>query len=177
MKLDVTAIPHPLRWVGVLALLFSVYVVWSAGSGLLRMAPGPADVLFEVSIWGPPFLLLAYIARSWTRWRKLDLPKAGSGARATIAVVGSLLAAGSAAFLILFRPLEDLLLNLAPLSFWDKLSPVLACWLLAGTLMSLGAVVCGIAGAPRLRRPALLSALLLPIWYAMALILIMAMHD
>ncbi len=74
----------------------------------------------------------------------------------------------SAAMLVLLLPLW---------SFAIEHEKFAAAWVGAGMLMAAAATVCGIAGASRLRWPALASALLLPFWLFMAGFLLKAILD
>ena len=123
------------------------------------------DFLFLLALTGVPFLIFLYNLWSWITWSEVA---AEDSRRSGLAIQGLALGGASAAMLILLLPLW---------SFVIEHEKVAVFWVGAGVLMAAAATVCGIAGAPRLRRAALLSVILLPFWLFAAGLLLKAVMD
>jgi hypothetical protein len=149
--------------VGVAAVVFFGYLVWSAHT------PGEPrtvrDFLFLLALTGIPFLLLLYDVWSWISWEELAAQRSR---RTRLALAGSMMGGASAAMLVLLLPIWEFAVQ------HEKLG---ASWVGTGMLMALAATVCGIAGASRLRWLALLSAILLPFWLFASALLLKALLD
>ncbi len=142
---------------------FSVYLVWEAHT------PGEPrtvqDFLFLLGLTGVPFALLLFNLWSWMSW---DGASAANRRRGRLALAGLAMGTASAAMLVLLLPLWEIGVE------HERLA---VCWVGSGMLMSAAGTVCGIAGSPGLRRPALLSVLLLPFWLFAAGVLLKAVLD
>lgn len=123
--------------------------------------PQVKDILFVLAVFGVPYLVFAFIV--WTaRWEWRP------GARPRLAMLGAAAGGASAAMLLLLLPLWSVLVGRDALA---------AGWVIGGVALGLAATVCGIGGAPKLRRPALASVLLLPFWFFAAVLLLKASLD
>lgn len=159
----------PLGLVILAAVIFFAYMVWAPHENF-RLLPDLADRIVFFVAFSIPFLLLGYAVWYWTRWPKSKPEERQEGTKASL--TGSILAAASAVLLILLQPMIDTAFHVysrESLSGGVNLQGLEANWVWAGVLMAIIGVVFGIAGAPRLRRPAVCSLILLPIWGYIAL--------
>ena len=162
-KMEIWLRRHRGLLVAALAVAFLGYLVWEAHTpGEARTMP---DFLFLLALTGVPFLIFLYNLWSWITWSEVA---AEDSRRSGLAIQGLALGGASAAMLILLLPLW---------SFVIEHEKVAVFWVGAGVLMAAAATVCGIAGAPRLRRAALLSVILLPFWLFAAGLLLKAVMD
>jgi len=155
------------RWLFPIAvLIFLLYAGWNAHTpGQPRTVK---DFLFVLEVFAIPFGVFVYAVSSSFKWQGIAAVGDGVGLRHRIAILGSVLGSASAALLLLFLPLWSIAVD----------HPLLQdCWLVAGVLMSVGAVLCGMVGAPKLRRPGLFSIALLPFWGVLATLLLKATMD
>jgi len=158
---------HNQRWlVATAILIFVVYAAWSAHT------PGQPttvkDFLFVLEVFGVPFAFFVYAVSWWPYWRGLATGRLLSGSRPRIAVIGSVLGAVSAGLFLLFLPFWNIAVEHQALREY---------WVIAGALTTIAASLCGIVGAPTLRRPALFSVCLLPFWYFLVALLLKAAMD
>ena len=152
---------------GAATVVFLAYALWAAHT------PGEPrtvrDFLFVIQLFGVPFLVFAYAL-----WSLMDSTGMVSGQdsvnakRARIALTGAVLGAASAALLLLILPFWDALLN------HKRLGEL---WVITGLFMTTAAILCGILGTSRLRRPAIVSVFLLPFWIFAAGLLVKATMD
>ena len=128
------------------------------------------DFLFVIELFGVPFLVFAYAL-----WSLMDSAEmvtrqddSGNAKGARIALAGAVLGTASAALLLLILPLWDALLK------HERLEEL---WVITGLLMTTAAILCGIIGTSRLRRPAIVSVFLVPFWIFAAALLLKATMD
>jgi len=127
------------------------------------------DFLFVIELFGVPFLVFAYAL--WSLMGPTEMASGqdrGKSRGPRIAWAGAVLGATSAALLVLILP------------FWDvivKHERLGALWLITGLLLTTAAILCGIIGTSRLRRPAILSVFLLPFWIFAGGLLVKATMD
>jgi hypothetical protein len=125
------------------------------------------DASLYIAILGIPLTILGYSAWFMSKWDALSV-EASSVVRVRLAFAGALLVAVSAALLVVLVPLWSVAVEHTRLEL---------AWVSAGVLMCIAAAGCGIFGAARLRRPATSSLLLLPVWLAVAGLLLKATLD
>ena len=125
------------------------------------------DVSLYIAILGIPLAILSYSVWFMSKWDALSV-EASSVVRVRLAFAGALLVAVSAALLVVLVPLWSVAVEHTRLEL---------AWVSAGVLMCIAAAGCGIFGAARLRRPATSSLLLLPVWLAVAGLLLQATLD
>src|SRR5262249_28396450 len=119
-------------------------------------------------LWGA-FLVFAYAL--WALSGSTERATTGHHEKfrkGRIALIGAVLGAASGAGLLLLLPFWGSLIeheNLAKLC------------VLAWMLLAIAATLCGIIGASKLRRPAIVSALRLPFWILVAALLVKGMMD
>lgn len=152
---------HPWR----AAIVAASGVAFAASVVAQAHAPGDPpqvrDVLFLLAVFGVPFLVFVFMV--WTtRWERTP------GVRPRLALIGAVTGYASAAMLLLLLPLWSVFVGR------DRLA---AGWVIGGLVLALVASICGMAGAPRLRRAALASVLLLPFWFFAAVLLLRAALD
>lgn len=167
MKLNSIGRRDPVWLVAFAGLLFFTYLIWAPHANL-RAGPNAADYLMLIILFGSPFLVLAAAVGAWDRWRKLTAEQNQARVRTQVALAGSIMAAGSAILLILLQPMMDLAPAIRPQRSFADVNTVQGLevhWVWAGVLMAVAGSVCGIAGARKLRRPAILSLILLPVWF------------
>lgn len=125
------------------------------------------DLLFLIAIYAIPFLIFVFMV--WTgRWSNLRAGSTGLTMRDRIAVAAEISGAIASGMFLLNLPLWILLASHESIA---------AAWLMAGTVMSVLAVLCALSGSPRLWRHAIASALLLPFWVVLAGLLVKSMMD
>jgi hypothetical protein len=153
------------RWLlGFSIPLFLLYAALSAHT------PGeprtPKDFLFIVGVFAVPFALLVYPISLLLSCSHSNSD--GRKPRARIALLGSVFASVSAFLLLLLSPCWSIVVGHELLG---------ECWVAVGSLMAAAATICGIVGESPLRRPAVLSSLLLPFWYFLATLLLKVAMD
>jgi hypothetical protein len=125
------------------------------------------DLLFVFGIYAIPFLI--FVLTVWTgRWSDLKAGSPSLTVREKISVAAEISGAIAPGMLLLNLPLWKLLASHESLG---------AAWLIAGVFSSILAIVCALAGSPRLWRHAIASALLIPFWVVLAGLLAKAMMD
>jgi hypothetical protein len=125
------------------------------------------DLLFVFGIYAIPFLI--FVLTVWTgRWSDLKAGSPGLTVREKISVAAEISGAIAPGMFLLNLPLWKLLASHESLG---------AAWLIAGVFSSILAIVCALAGSPRLWRHAIASALLIPFWVVLAGLLAKAMMD
>ena len=125
------------------------------------------DASLYIAILGIPLAILSYSVWFMSKWNALSV-EASSVVRVRLAFAGALLVAVSAALLVVLVPLWSAAVEHTRLEL---------AWVSTGVLMCIAAAGCGIFGAARLRRPATSSLLLLPVWLAVAGLLLKATLD
>jgi hypothetical protein len=163
MKFRVALRQYRVPVVVISGLAFLVFLIWEAHT------PGEPrtmqDFLFLLGLSGVPFVLLLYNVWSWMTWGELA---AEDSRRSRLALYGLAMGAASAVMLVLLLPLWEIAVQ------HERLA---AYWVGSGMVMSAAGTVCGIAGSPGLRRPAILSVFLLPFWLFAAGLLLKAVLD
>ena len=125
------------------------------------------DLLFLFAIYAIPFVIFSFMV--WTaRWSDLKLRPGTLSRREMIAAAGKISGTVASGMFLLNLPLWVLLA--AHESFASG-------WLIAGTTISMLAILCALAGSPRLWRHAIASALLIPFWVTLAGLLAKALMD
>ena len=154
------------RLVAIAFLIFLSYVAWNAHT------PGQPrtlkDFLFVLGIFAVPFCVFMYAITSFSSWRDTAAPADEIGLRHRLAIIGSVLGSASAALLLLLLPFWTMAVEHQLLE---------DCWIITGAATAIGAVLCGIVGAPRWRRAALFSILLVPFWFVVTIFLVKAAMD
>lgn len=154
------------RLLAIAFLIFLSYAAWSAHTpGQPRTVK---DFLFILGIFAVPFGVFIYTISSFSNWRALAAPAHEVGLRTRLAIIGSVLGSASAALLLLSLTLWSTLVQHQVLE---------ECWVVTGVVMAIAATFCGFLGVPKLRRPALLSVLLVPFWFVVAVFLVKAALD
>jgi len=125
------------------------------------------DVSLYLAILGIPLAILGYAVWCMGKWGKLSTG-ASSIMRVRLALAGAILSAASAGLLVVLVPLWSVAVEHTRLE---------VAWVSVGVFTCLAAVTCGVFGAARLRRPAVSSVLLLPVWLAVAGLLLKATID
>ena len=150
----------------VMALIVITFAVRDAG--MASDSVSLDDLLFIFAIYAVPFLVFVFMV--WRgRWSDLRARKeAGATLREKIGVAAEI--SGTIA--------SGMLLFSLPLWIWlASHESVGSVWVIAGALTSVLAIVCAVAGSPRLWRHAIAAALLLPFWLILAGLLAKAMMD
>jgi len=125
------------------------------------------DLLFVFGIYAIPYLIFVFMV--WTgRWSDLKARSRSLTMREKIAVGAEIAGAIAPGMFLLNLPLWGLLASHE--SFGSA-------WLVAGAFSSVLAILCALAGSPRLWRHAIASALLVPFWVVLAGLLAKAMMD
>lgn|SRR5262249_30796467 len=155
------------RWLLPIGLLiFLSYAAWNARTpGQPRTVK---DFLFILEIFAIPFVVLIYAITAFPNWKDISVAGAGMGLRHRVAIVGSALGIASAALLLLLLPFWSVAIEHQVLAEY---------WVIAGILLATGAAFCGIFGAPKLRRPAVVTVVLIPFWSVLAIFLLKAVLD
>jgi uncharacterized membrane protein len=151
--------------IAVAVLLLMIFGVRDAQMASVSFDPG--DFLLVIAIYGVPLLVFAFMV--WTgRWSELKGGPNSLTTREKIALAAQVLGAVASGMFLLNLPLWMLLASHESFG---------AAWVFAGVLTSIVAVVCAVAGSPRLWRHAIASALLLPFWVVDLGLLAKAMMD
>jgi len=155
------------RWLLAIAvLIFLSYAAWNAHTpGQPRTVK---DFFFILEIFAIPFGVLIYAITAFPNWKAIALAGGDVGLRHRIAMVGSALGSASAALLLLLLPLWSVAIEHQALAEY---------WVITGVVMATGAALCGIVGAPKLRRPAVVTVVLIPFWFLLAIFLLKAVLD
>jgi hypothetical protein len=149
----------------VAALLVITFAVRDAG--MASDSVNLDDLLFIFAIYAIPFLVFAFMV--WTgRWSDLRARNAGATVREKIAVAAEISGTIASGMFLFTLPLW---IWLASHEFFGST------WMIAGALTSMLAIVCAVAGSPRLWRHAIASGLLIPFWVTLAGLLAKAMMD
>jgi hypothetical protein len=165
MKLDKPRHRYRLAIVAISTLAFLILAFRAA------QPPGePArlkDFLFIFSLFTGPFLVLSYVVWS-TRWSEMSSGAAGDSPGNRMALLGAAAGTASSVLLLLLLP------------FWGFVvahEPAGEFCVGAGAVLSVIAGVAGTFGSAKLRRPAIVSVLLLPFWLVVAVLLAKATMD